>query len=245
MKKSLFVIVSLITGCWEVRDGLEALNDAPLINFSDQQEVTVLQDSIKVSFELKDEPIHYDIRLRVFDPNDNLASVSYRQRFGRGLLIQGNDTITGNSVVVKEALLELEYYPLDLGLHQFELRAADTFGKESSALVELEAFDNLPPVAAYIFARDGQFGRRHWVFDASESFDGDERFGGRITAYEFRNGLGKIDVIDVPAQDVGESYEPWVYHVIFPEDNVYTVGVRVRDSDGEWSGLVNRTITIN
>ena len=33
--------------------------------------------------------------------------------------------------------------------------------------------------------------------------------------------------------------------VIFPEDNTYTVKVRVRDNDQAWSALVEETIVID
>ena len=234
-------IAFILISCGETMEGLRDLNDPPLINFSDREGMTILQDSMKLDPGIKS--TSYRLNLNVNDPNDNLSVIVYHQLIGQGNLLQKRDTIIGTNVNITKENLLFNYYPSHLGYHQFELTARDNFREESSAIIELDAFDNLPPVAAFTFSRDGRYGRRHWIFDASESYDRDTRYGGAITAYAFDNGMGRIDVVEVPVEEV--NYKPWIYNVIFPEDNVYSVAVRVKDNDEKWSQWVEKTVVVD
>ena len=242
--KSIEVMIccaALLWACGETEDGLRNLNSPPLINFNNAVGQLVLEDSIKVGIKTGQE--RYLVELNVFDENDNLTQVEYTQEFGRGTLLQGGDTIRGNDIAVASDVLRFEYYPLDIGSHRFSIRATDRFDESSSVIIALEAFTNLPPVARFTFARDGQFGTRQWVINAEESFDRDSRFGGAIVEYEY-SVLGRVDNIFVPSEP-SPGFDPTRYQAIFPQDGTYTIGVRVRDNDGVWSQRFERDVRID
>jgi hypothetical protein len=231
MRIVFYSLISLFfAGCGQTLEGLENLNQRPSINFT-ISENAVLRDSIKLS--LKNSQEKYTVRLSVFDENNNIREIRYQQELGAGTLLQNGDTIEGNEIEINNAFLEFEYYPSVLGLHRYSLTIEDNFDERSSIALELVAFNNISPVARMQVSRIGQRDPREYAIDGIESFDRDENFGGGIVEYEFQY-LGKII----------RRLQPRI-EVIFPEDNTYTVKVRVRDNDQAWSALVEETIVID
>ena len=225
MRASVFLSLWLATfGCDQTSDFIKALNDPPTINFMEgsANELPILTDSIKLS--LKNSQVSYPVALRIFDANNNIREVRYSQVLGLGTLLQDGDTIMGNNVLVDSDQLEFEYFPRNTGLHTFRLTVIDNFELFSDVTIELQSFDNLLPNAALTVSKIGQRSRYEYRLDGSESFDRDQRFGGRVVEYEF-SVLGKV--FNVLQDQI---------IVIFPEDGIYTIGLRVRDNDGRWSG---------
>lgn len=225
MRASVFLSLWLATfGCDQTSDFIKELNDPPTINFMEgsANELPILTDSIKLS--LKNSQVSYPVALRIFDANNNIREVRYSQVLGLGTLLQDGDTIMGNNVLVDSDQLEFEYFPRNTGLHTFRLTVIDNFELFSDVTIELQSFDNLLPNAALTVSKIGQRSRYEYRLDGSESFDRDQRFGGRVVEYEF-SVLGKV--FNVLQDQI---------IVIFPEDGIYTIGLRVRDNDGRWSG---------
>ena len=223
--KKVYFIVSIVLlallGCDQTQDFIHTLNERPTINFMDGGDEPIVQDSIKLGLKISQEK--YPVRLRVYDANNNIREVIYIQLVGIGVLVQGSDTVVGNNIAISTDILQFEYYPRNLGLHKMRLTVIDNFGQSNSVTLELMAFENLPPEAAFKVSKVGQRSPLEYKIDASESFDRDERFGGGISEYEF-GVQGKIFNV----------LEGVLFH-IFPKEGVYAVSVRVRDNDGSWS----------
>lgn len=227
MKRYLLIILIIINASCDqgTMAYLESLNEGPTINFLSDSE-TAISDSIKMS--LKNSQGSYPISLNVFDTNDNIADVLFEQNIGSGMVMQSGDTIKNRFELDSSGqVIEFDYIPNNLGFHSFKVQVKDNFGESSSVNVELTAFDNLKPVAVFKVAKKGITDRYHYRIEANESFDRDAHYGGGIARYEFTV-LGRIDYTQ--NQDFRD--------IIFPEDGIYDIAVRVQDNDGAWSEKV-------
>jgi len=222
MKNIAFILIMCsFLGCDQgTADYIEELNNAPLINLGNGSEKPVVSDSIKVNLDFKNDPDFYQIKLSVTDENNNLSRIEYTQLEGIGVLLQEGDTLRNNSIAVNsDDQLKFEYYPQNYGNHTFLLTAFDAFETSSSARIELVSFENLPPVAVFDVSRIGQLSPFHYKIDASESYDRDERFGGRIVEYQYT-------ILDRKFELLTDEME-----FIFPSEGTYRVFVRVRDTN--------------
>jgi hypothetical protein len=121
-------------------------------------------------------------------------------------------TISGDKLIVKA---------VGEGDNEILVRAKDSYGKESLAKLKLYRYRNLAPVAKLKIA-----GNESITLDASESFDGDSRFGGKITRYYFNiNGF----VIDDNLKRI---------NYIFETTGVKSIKLMVQDNEGMWSNEI-------
>lgn len=107
------------------------------------------------------------------------------------------------------------------GDNEITVRARDSYGKESTAKLLLYRFKNLPPVAVLKVA-----GNESITLDASESYDRDSRFGGKVSRYQFNiNGF----VVDDNMKRI---------NYIFETPGVKTIKLMVQDNEGQWSNEI-------
>lgn len=231
LKIIFFASIIFLVGCDNTQEFLDELNQAPQINFMNSTEGPILRDSIKLG--LKHSQEFYEVRFRVFDENDNIREVSFTQIAGIGTLYQFGIEIIDNNIKLESDVLLFKYFPLNLGLHKFRLTVSDNFDTSNSVEIELEAFNNLLPVANFNVQKLGQRSKREYKINASESYDNDQRFGGKISEYEY-SVMGKI-----------YSILSTELKVIFPETGVYTIGVRVKDNDGQWSNKKELDLSVD
>lgn len=230
----IFLISWAVAGCDERADLFEELNDPPVVNFNGTDGFTVLSDSLKTKFDLKETLKRYTISLTVFDVNDNISTVEYRHVSGNGNLYADGVEITDDKLPISEnGVLRFEYEPLDFGDHIFNIIVADRFNEEANVEIKLVVFENLSPVSIYNSSVIGELSKYHYVIDASESFDRDEEYGGRIIVYEY--------TVEGRLFRIGNDIK---YH-IFPSAGAYPIRVRVQDNNGVWSSYNDQTITIN
>jgi hypothetical protein len=98
---------------------------------------------------------------------------------------------------------------------------------------EFTVFYNIPPVCRLSVMPIKELSPYEALIDLSASTDGDEKFGGYITQYEYRiGGYYRLNT--------GASL---IYH-IFPTHGAYEILCRVRDSDGVWSDFTTETIIL-
>ena len=95
-------------------------------------------------------------------------------------------------------------------------------------------FQNQSPVAKFTYENTQLFDPNEYKISAATSYDGDERYGGYISEYEFQIGL-YYSVI---------TQNHYINH-IFSESGTYAVKVRVKDNDGAWSDYKTNIIVIN
>lgn len=239
--KRLLCLLFCLSACDSTKDWLDALNEAPQLNFTNNSKEPVFIDSIKMSLKVNQKS--YPIKLRVTDKNNNIKEIRYTQLAGKGTLKQNQIDIIENNIEFKRdsAVLEFAYYPEILGEHSLALTATDEFGLSNTVTLRVIAFENLLPVAVFDFGKLGVLSPNEYFIRARDSYDQDARFGGIVEEYEF-SVLGKIySILAVNGNQI---------KVIFPADPekkpvIYPISVRVRDNDGKWSSPVEKTVTIN
>jgi hypothetical protein len=98
---------------------------------------------------------------------------------------------------------------------------------------DFTVFYNIPPVCRLSVMPIKELSPYEALIELSGSVDGDEKFGGYITQYEYRiGGYYKLNTM-----------APSIFH-IFPTSGTYEIRCRVRDSDGVWSDFTTGTITL-
>jgi hypothetical protein len=121
-----------------------------------------------------------------------------------------------------------------LGIHKISFSATDGYQASSTAVANITVFDNLPPVALFTAFKLGVFDLLEYKIDASSSYDGDLKFGGKIVEYEF--------IINTTYK-VNTGFNNINY--IFPSAGNYTVSVRVKDDNNAWSVAKVIVLTVN
>lgn len=224
-------VVIVAAGCPRL-DSIESLNSLPRMVFNGEENAVAVIDSIKIS--LKNSQGFYDIEIKLFDENNNLFSLKYQQVTGGGILYQNGNPVEGSNINFEQDLvINLSYDAVSTGLHTLVFNLKDVFEEIAVATLELEAFDNLLPVAVFSINRPAtQNDPREYIVDASGSFDRDQKYGGGITGYEYTF-LGKTILVE-------DSSIP----VVFPAADNYDISVRVRDNDSRFSEMVTITMKI-
>jgi len=118
------------------------------------------------------------------------------------------------------------YLPDTTGQHNLVLRFLDPYSKETTCKLALNVFWNLKPVAVFEYSISNNI----LSIDASESYDQDSEYGGKIIDYKF--------VLD------GNEFflsSPQFNQNIDPE-KIHIIKLQVRDNDGEWSTLISDII---
>ncbi len=216
---SIIVNIILSISCDTTEDFLLKVNSTPTINFTFlDREVRYLEDSVKITTQLS-----YPQSFTVTD--NNLAGVFFQVIGGQGQVVS-IATLTDSELRLKDpvsGIYDFAYKPLGLGTHEIVVRAKDKFNETDSLILKLTAFQNIPPVAFLEIKPNRVVSKYEYTIDASQSYDRDEKFGGRVAYYEFRINSQLI-----------ELREP-SFRFIFGGEDIVAISVRVKDNDGEWS----------
>jgi len=108
------------------------------------------------------------------------------------------------------------------GINQLKITAKDYFDKENSALITIQAIDNMIPVARIRVARKNGFAV---TFDGSGSYDQDEKWGGKIVSYNW--------AFDGVACSNHSANITQVF-----SSGAHLIDLKVQDNDGAWSAFV-------
>jgi hypothetical protein len=188
--------------------------------------------SLKDTFKLAIQP-EYTINFSIQDDQD-IHILSFSKVDNALLLYDGkivNDAET-NISLVKEG--KITFRPLKSGAFSFIVKVADKNGLSNSSLCNLYALGNMPPIALLELAQLKKDSIPYFVaLDASKSFDQDGKWGGSIKEYEYavqggfnsRTSRKKIEYI-------------------FPQAGTYSVLLKVKDNDNEWSAAVEKKIVV-
>jgi hypothetical protein len=132
--------------------------------------------------------------------------------------IKGSDSlgVSGDEVNIK---------PKVEGLSKIVITATDKFSKTASINLNLTVFNNLPPVAVFTATQvQGGLSPYEVSIDASQSYDCDARWGGRVVAYRYKINTN---------YDVTSPLSSIRY--IFNDSGQQEITVSVQDNNGAWS----------
>ena len=190
----------------------------------------LLADTIKLSSKTSDATYTFD--MKYFD--DNLVEITYEIVKGNGELVQLNVEENESGVIdISQEEVSLEYTPVEMGEHEIKFVAIDAFGEKSASVtIQLLFFDNLAPIAVLSVNYVGETNERHYMFDASASYDQDEEFGGSVVQYKYF----------VDDKEILTTVNTINY--IFQQSGSYSVGLQVLDNDNQWSEVVTETVEV-
>lgn len=225
----LCLLIFLFPSCSDRKETIESFNTPPDIFFvsSNDSLSKEMTDSIRY---YEDSPSYYTVSLKLSDHDDNLWKCAIVLDSGKVSGFYNGMEMERPSVRVDQEFVDLSISPKQTGNTTIHFVAEDRFNQTSTATLNLFAFRNLSPVARL---DNRQVSGYEYALDASNSYDADERFGGKVVAYEF-----KIS---------GTTFttpQPIVYHV-FTGAGTYTVSLRVMDNDGDFSEPLETQIIIN
>lgn len=210
----LVILISSIFSCDKRKDFYGDINSAPKIEMRKKgmgSYSTGLNDSIKKLF-----PDYY-LDLKVTD-EENLT-------FNYSLL-----TSTDKYVRLSDNAVKFIPDTSKPGIHSIVFTASDAYEAAGSSTASFVIFDNLAPVALFKTTKIAVYDPLEYNIDASTSFDRDFKYGGQIVEYEFMiNTTYKVNT-----QFNNINY-------IFPSTGNYTISIRVKDNDGDWS-LVKQVV---
>ena len=211
-----FVIFTIIS-CDKRKDFYSTINAAPKIEMRKQGTsafATGLNDSIKKMF-----PDYY-LELKITDEEKLPLNYSLTTATDRFFLTNNVGRFTPDTT--------------KLGVHSIEFTVADSYKVTTTAMAAFVIFDNLPPVALFSAAKQAVYDPLQYNIDASASYDGDAKYGGKIMEYEF-----KINT----SYKVNTGFNNINY--IFPSAGNYTLSVRVKDNNGIWSVAKGMILNVN
>lgn len=211
----LFVGV-LISSCDKRKDFYASLNLAPKIEMR-KQGAHAFKSELNDSIKKMFPDFYMD--LNVID----------EQPLPLNFLLSGADKFTLTNGVGK-------YTPdtTKLGSHKIVFVATDNYNVTTTSTATFEVFNNLPPVSACSTLKLAIHDPLEYNIDASLSYDRDAKFGGSIIEYEF--------IINTTYK-VNTAFNNINY--IFPSSGNYTVVVRVKDNNNEWSAKKTIIVAIS
>lgn len=214
---SIIVVLSIIIlGSCDTRDDYYSLlNDTPDLkiwnpkteSFTDGQ----ITDSIKIGYN------SYRLNYQIKDTNN--VKITYK-------VIRGDIGVN-----IDEINSYINFIPGTSGQNEIEIKATDPLGKEDVMTSYIEVFNNLLPVVKYTISEGDNF---MVTVDASESYDQDSYFGGKIILYRFKMSNNFIKEIAYPTL----NYQ-------YGNAGTYKITVEVKDNNNEWSEAVEKIIVLN
>lgn len=224
MKNLIYTILmgSALVSCETRLDPLELKNVAPTltVNGADNsfasannlEYSTIIKDSVKQGWD-------YWINYKLEEEQKSLPFFASGFK-GR---TQINDTTINDNTRLLTGEGKIKYSAYILGMNDFEYSVIDRFGKESAVQIQIECFDNLPPVARFDVNPLLVNSPYEYEIDGTESFDRDSKFGGTVNYYRL--------IID---NDTMFQPQP-IFRYFFPSAGTYTIAMDVLDNDSVYS----------
>ena len=116
---------------------------------------------------------------------------------------------------------------------KFKIYTKDSFGATDELTIKITCFVNLQPVPILEIEDIPGF-KFEKKLNASQSYDTDNEYGGGISLYRFF----------VNGKEFEKTYHTYMDYT-FPSSGQYEIGLQVKDTDGQWSDRVNKTLIID
>ena len=214
MRIVFYIFLLLISiSCEKKTDFFSIKNTEPSLTISvfDEDYTTEITDSVKIGIPLV---VNYTLQ------DDKEISLLYENVIGE------------DSISIFDNFLNI--YGQIEGSSHIKLIARDYYDKESISNIYLTVFNNLLPTAKLDISQIAIVSPYEVSFNASNSFDKDERFGGAIINYEYTIHN------DSPVITTRDNL-----NYIFSSPGQKKVTLRVKDNNDEWSEEISRYFIVN
>jgi hypothetical protein len=213
---NLFILSLALISCDNRDRVVENLNSHPEFRFT-AGDGLVFEDSVKVT--LKSSKSVSKFEAKINDKDGNLVSFDAKIVQGEGILLINNAEPT--TIIPSEISdLSISYKPNAIGTHRLSFEVSDAFGEKASVSALIEAFSNLAPVASWKLNSVKILDPLEYEFDASASFDRDQKFGGAIVKYTWLINEKKIETTKSK------------FNYIFSTTGNHNISLTVTDNDG-------------
>lgn len=194
-------------------------------SFNKNQSTTII-DTLKSGFDYKINLAWEDSNPLTLSYMDNLSStLSYDG-------IKGNDFLLNNS---KDAIINTS----TIGDHNIDLKITDPFNESVLTKINLFVFNNLKPVGEFTATKlSSSSNINEYEFDASNSYDKDEKFGGEIVIYSYDISNTQTSYNHTFNSNFSKSL------FIFPDTGIYSINLIVYDNNNDQSVNYNSLITV-
>lgn len=225
------VTVLLISSCDTRLDPIKAVNENPVITFSNEANawgnnkyLNALIDSCKIhrtyylTYELTEEQNYTPFTVKDYE---GFVWMTFE------------DTLhTDLKLGLKKGINTIEVHPEQTGTRVLEFNLIDGYGAVSSpTTLTLTCFDNLDP-RSDISVNATNVNQNEILIDATGCYDRDAQYGGGIIRYQY--------IIDTDTT----TYPQATFTTILPTQGTYVIGVRAMDNDSVWSPVSETNFTI-
>jgi len=217
--KTLNILLSIVLGlsvfsCDNREDPYSDLNNAPqvkVMRLTDKEASISVTDSVKLGMD-------YSLKY-ILNDEENL-NLTIEKSIAQDIVSLSNGNIVISGVTE--------------GTRNIKIKAEDSFGKTGEANIELYCFHNLRPVCKGIVSKTGVLSENEVEINLSESFDQDNRWGGKVVTYEYK----------IQNNYIARNYLSSIKY-IFESKGQKKIMVRVQDNDGDWSDPIILYFTLN
>ncbi len=229
MKKYLFMLMALaLFSCDDMGDYLNSLETEFVFDIVGQDDANTFYDTLKyVEVCNNCERIDYFIS-KPFDVKRINCNISL-----------GGGEIRQNDISVQDLdpkLTQFYYKPNAIGTHIISVTVTDINDETYTSNINLHVFDNLSPVAILNLNKLQEDNALEYEFNANESYDMDEKYGGFLLGYEYKV------VMPQSTQEFSTTKEK--VNFAFPGPGLYEINLTVVDSDSVRSEVLKKTLEI-
>lgn len=232
---AITILLLILFSCDDSLDQLQKENQSPEAFFTYlENDVTVIFDSVKFSSTTKK---RYSQDVTVSDSEGNLKEIFFIITSGSGKVYstagRTERLLTVDPSLGVNNIYKFSYEPEQLGYHEIKIFARDNLDEFDTLIVKLTVFENLPPVAKLTVKPTRVVSKYEYTIDGTQSFDKDAKYGGEIALYRFNiNSL----IIDTKSPK---------FPYVFGGEQIVNIGLKVQDSNGEWSNIVEQLYSID
>ena len=224
MKDIIYILLigSALVSCETRLDPLELKNIAPTLTVNGADNSFVSPNNLEYSTSIKDsvkQGWDYWINYKLLE--EQISLPFFASGF-KGRTQVDDITITDDTRLLKGEG-KINYSAYILGSNNFEYSVIDRYGKESKVQIEIECFDNLPPVANFVVINTPINSPYQYKIDGTDSYDRESKFGGTVNYYRL--------IID---NDTMFQPQP-IFTYFFPSAGNYTIAMDVLDNDSIYS----------
>ena len=189
MKHLIFtLLVVFVLSCDDKDEAFERLNLAPVVEYFSKSTMQwqiakgEISDSTKVYTEKNS--LIYSVKIRAKDKNNNFENIRIEETNPDGVFFL-NDAEFQNTATTQLDSFTFSCGSVKKGIRRFKIIATDDFGKSNEINFNLVFVPNKIPVAKLKLIYLGLENKYDYSIDASESFDQDSKFGGKIIEYHY------------------------------------------------------------
>lgn len=238
MRNLLIVACSVIVmSCTNNRYEVFKINNvAPELTLSSGELASdgVWKTTERIKLGLKTEPVPFELSFSGIDQEG--FSLSLNAIFDKSLTIIFDDGSPVEFPIFVENNQDLSFRvsASQVGAYPIELLLTDELGKTSKAILTVDAFENMEPIAILTKEPEayGIPSPSVYQINANESYDQDQQWGGSIVQYIWKIDNGREFTTETSY--FRQSFEP----------GGYSISLKVVDSDGAQSQQDIQTIVI-